>query len=162
MRVDGAEGFFAAGEDIGDSGDVEAGAGDLEGGGGCVAGGQNAGAQGGELEGFFDDDALVRWGGVFRCGPCGCFGLGCGRDGELAFLTWGFGGLAVFVFGGAVFIGVVSLPLSCCLGLGFYEVEEVFEGVCAVVDVFPGEFVCVGCCAGVAASSADEDFLVVV
>lgn len=38
MGVDGAEGFFAAGERGGDGGDVEAGAGDLEGGGGRVAG----------------------------------------------------------------------------------------------------------------------------
>lgn len=66
VRVDGAEGFFAAREGVGDGGDVKAAAGDLEGGGGHVAGGEDAGAKGGELEGFFNDDAFVCWGCVFR------------------------------------------------------------------------------------------------
>lgn len=161
MRVDGTEGFFAAGQGIGDGGDVEAGAGDLEGGGGRMAGGEDACAQGRELEGLFDDDAFVRWSGEFRGGSRGCFGLGGGCTGELAFFAWCFGVLAVFDFEGAVFVGVVSFSLAGCFGLSGYQVEERFEVVRAVVEVFPDEVVCVGGGAGVAASSTDKDLLVV-
>lgn len=57
VGVDGCEFCGAAGEGGGNRGDVQGCAGELEGGGGGVVGGKDAGAEGGEFQGFLDYDA---------------------------------------------------------------------------------------------------------
>ena len=65
MSVDRAEFVVAAGQYVGDGGDVEICACDLKGRGILVMGGEYAGSEGSKLEGLFCDDAI--W-----CQPGAC------------------------------------------------------------------------------------------
>lgn len=107
VGIDGGEFGGAAGKRVGDRRNVKSGAGELEGGGGSLVGREVASAEGGELEGLFYNDPILRsdwewfvgggmipfvgWGHEFLGSTFGRFG-GWGRGLlKFSFLSWCFG-----------------------------------------------------------------------